>query len=178
MSNLGFIVGIIACAACILILTAVIIKIAHTDGQKPKYDERQMVARGKGYTYAFYTAVLVAIIPCFLPEEIKVFLGDMLYFTPLLAGILVHITYCVFNNAYLEMNTEPKRWISVFTCIGIANLLIAFANCRDGFIEDGVLKTGVLNLCMGIVFVIIMLEVLIKSRLDAKEVDDDEESEA
>ena len=76
------------------------------------------------------------------------------------------------------MNTEPKRWISVFTCIGIANLLIAFANCREGFVENGSLKTGVLNLSMGIIFVIIMLEVLIKSRLDAKEVDDDEESEA
>ena len=178
MSNLGFIVGIIACAACILILTDVIIRIAHTDGQKPKYDERQMVARGKGYTYAFYTAVLVALIPCFLPEEIKVFLGDMLYFMPLLAGILVHITYCVFNDAYLEMNTEPKRWISVFTCIGIANLLIAFANCREGFVENGSLKTGVLNLSMGIILVIIMLEVLIKSKLNAKEGDEDEEFEA
>ena len=178
MYNAGLIVGIITCFACVLIFAAVIIKMAHTDGAKPKYDERQQVARGKGYTYAFYTSAVVAIIPCFIPEGIKVFLGDMLYFIPLLAGMLVHITYCIFNDAYMEMNLDPKRFVCIFTCIGIANLLIAFANCKDGFIEDGSLKTGVINLSMGILFMIIMLEVFIKSRLDAKEAGDDEESEA
>ena len=178
MTKIGFIVGIIICLACVLIITSVIIKMSHTDGQRAKYDERQQVARGKGYTYAFYTAAITAIIPCFIPEGIKVFLGDILYFMPLLAGILVHVTYCIFNDAYMELNAEPKRWISMFICIGIANFLIAFASCKDGFVEKGSLKTGVINLSMGILFMIIMLEVFIKSRLDAKEAGDDEEFEA
>ena len=83
MKTLGFVIGFSLTIGIILIIIMATLKLSNTDGSsKTKYDERQQVARGKGYTYAFYTAAVFAIIPCFIPEEpaIATVVGGAKYF--------------------------------------------------------------------------------------------------
>ena len=166
-------------AAGSVIIAFVIIllmKAANPKGWREKYDERQMAARGRGYMYAFYAAVITAFIPCFFSEELSHFLGTLVYFIPLLSGFMVHITYCIWNDAYVDLSAEPKKWMFSLSAIGIGNILIAFGNLADGFVENGQLKTAVINLIVGIIGLLAVIQQFIKSRLDKREVDEDEES--
>jgi hypothetical protein len=49
----------------------------------------------------------------------------------------------------------------------------------DGrMIEEGVLQLNFLNLYLGILMIVIIVEIFIKNAIDGKEAEDDEESEA
>ena len=153
----------------------------HKDSKmKPKYDERQMLIRGRGYMIAFYTIIIVScFIPILATEEVKTFLGDLIYFIPLLIGIPVHITYCIWNNAYLELNLNYKRWIGYMFFVSAFNLMVGIWAILDGrFIKDGVLQPNAINLFLSILLIVVIIEILIKNAIDRKEADEDEESEA
>jgi hypothetical protein len=163
------------------VLFVVLGKSFHKDSKTlPKYDERQMAIRGRGYMIAFYTIIIVmALMAWIINDDIKTFLGDMLYFIPLCIGIPVHVMYCVWKNAYIELNLNYKLWIRYMIAIGIFNLGLGIWALADGrMIEEGVLQLNFLNLYLGILMIVIIVEIFIKNAIDGKEAEDDEESEA
>ena len=177
------IIWVIMILAVVAIMVGICIffyaKNIHNDGKKAKYDERQMVARGRGYKYAFYSTIIVGMLPIFLPDEIKFLLGNLMYCIPLLVGLAVHIFYCIWNDAYLELNLDSKRWMTSMSFISVANLLISLGSLQRGFLIDGVLNTALLNLAIGILGIVIIIEILMKKSIDKKkEADEDEEFEA
>ena len=164
-----------------VILTLVIGKSMHKDGNTlPKYDERQKLDRGRGYMIAFYSmAVLTCLIPVVLPEKTLHFLGDTVFMFPPFIGLMIHIGYCVWKDAYIELNLNESKWTIFILMIGCLNLLIAYSSYRSGrMVMDGVLQFHVANLIVGAMAILIVLEIAIRKLVVGKGGDDDEESEA
>ena len=164
-----------------IVLGLVFAKSFHKDSSAtPKFDERQMAVRGRGYMFAFYIIILVmCLMPVVMTDEIQTFLGDLIYFIPLCVGLPVHVMYCVWKNAYVELNLNVKSWVVLMIFIGIFNLILGVSRIIDGtIIEDGVLQANAINLYLGILVFVILIELLIKNAIDRKEADEDEESEA
>ena len=163
-----------------ILLSIIICKSVHNDGNAlPKYDERQRIIRGRGYMYAFYTTLIIyCVIPFVIKGDTKKFLGDMLFFGPALIGILIHISYCVWQNAYVELNTEFKRCVAVILSTSLFNLFIGLTSLTSGkMVENDKLQVTALSLAVGALGTIIVIEMFIKRMID-KRGDVDEESEA
>ncbi|SEF80414.1 hypothetical protein SAMN04487934_103214 [Eubacterium ruminantium] len=164
----------------IIFLSLIMMKSMHRDGNAlPKYDERQRIIRGRGYMFAFYTTLIIyCLIPFVLKEETRRFLGEMLFFGPALIGVLIHVSYCVWQNAYVELNIEFKRCISIILSTSFCNLLIGMTAFGDGrMVKDDTLQFPAISLAVGALGTIIVIEMLIKRKVD-KRGDVDEESEA
>ena len=163
-----------------VVLSLVLMKSIHGDGNAlPKYDERQKVVRGRGYMFAFYiTLIIYCAIPFTLQDDAKKYLGDMLFFGPALLGILIHVSYCIWQNAYVELNTEFKKCVSVITATSILNLWLGLLAIADGrMVKEGALQFPALSVMVGVVGMLIVIEMIVKRALD-KRGDADEESEA
>ena len=130
--------------------------------------------------FAFYTIIAtICLMPLILTDSMRAFLGDTIFLIPLFVGLPVHVMYCVWNNAYIELNLNAKTWIGYMIFVGAFNIGIGiWAVCDGRMIQDGVLQVNIANLYLGIMLVIIIIEILIKNAIDGKEEDDDEESEA
>ncbi|MBP3807734.1 MAG: hypothetical protein ILA13_04875 [Eubacterium sp.] len=169
-----FLVALIFCFLCVSLA-----RMFRSDGGKAKYDERQILARGKGYKYAFYAAVFVSFLPIVIPDNIVHFLGSAIYFVPLFVGIMVYISYCIWNDAYLEINLNKKSWIIFMVLIGLFNICLFLSHIKTGYVENGVINISVVNLMTGILCFIVLVELILKYAFDKRgEADDDEEFEA
>ena len=167
--NLGILVGIIVG----IILTFVILKAINKDGKsKTKYDERQQRARGEAYKYGFFTVLIAnALMMCFSVffDNFKV-LGDSMFFIPILAGVIVQVTYSIFNDAYVGLNTNMTRFAIFMFAISVLNFGLGIrAYVAKELLIDGVLQAPFLNVLCGALFVIIAVELLIKHIVDARE---------
>ncbi len=130
--------------------------------------------------FAFYIIIIsMCLMPVIITDEMKKFLGDMIYFIPLCVGLPVHVMYCIWKNAYVELNLNVKAWVRLMIFIGIFNLIVGGYKLFDGtLVENGVLQANAINLYLGILVFIILIEMLIKNAIDKKEDGEDEESEA
>lgn len=164
--SLGLIIGII--------LAIIIIKMFNKDGKAiTKYDERQKVVRGEAYKYGFFSILITCGILMVLntQEGILNVLGDTLFFIPIIIGVIVQVTYSIFKDGYVGLNTNMKRFIIFMTLIGLLNLGLGILWIVKGeILVNGVLQSGALNLMCAFMFAIIAIELIIKSIIDKKEV--------
>lgn len=144
-----------------LILVAVILKITKTDGSmKCKFDERQVIARGKGYKYGFFTCAVCNIIYAFgaallpkLPIDPSAFM-----ILTIAIGACVHISYCIWNDAYFSLNENRGRLMITFVLIAALNLYLGISSLLDGRgLKDGVLNLDSVNLFAGMIFIVAFL---------------------
>lgn len=163
-----------------VIITIVFGKSMHKDGNvKPRYDERQAAVRGRGYMFAFYSIIIAMCLIPMLPDTAIAFLGNTIYLIPIFIGMPIHVMYCVWNNAYMELNLNYKYWVGYMLFVGAFNIGLGIWAISSGrMIVDGVLQVNIANLYLGILLFIIVIEILIKNAIDGREEDDDEESEA
>ena len=178
--KMRFGVAILIIVFFVVFLSLIMLKSVHKDGNAlPKYDERQRVIRGRGYMFAFYTTLIIyCLIPFVLKGESKKFLNDMLFFGPALIGILIHVSYCIWQNAYVELNIEFKRCVAVILSTSLLNLMMGLMAIGDGrIVKDDKLQVPALSLAVGALGTIIVIEMLVKRAID-KRGDVDEESEA
>ena len=177
--DIVFLVSMFITIVIICVLIVLLNKKFHVDGKKAKYDERQVLARGRGYKVAFYTTVITSMIPAVLSDNIIRFLGPSMYFIPLSVGLMVYISYCIWNDAYLELNLNKKSWIIYMVMIGLFNIFLFLLHIKEGYVKDGVISISAVNLLMGIMCIVILIQIFIKDIVDKKrEADDDEEFEA
>ena len=138
---------------------------------KTKYDERQRIARGKSFTYGFYAMMIANLLFMFAHLfGLADFLGSYGYFTAIIIGILVEMTYAIFKDAYMGLNTNPRKYMIFMACISGINIIstvIGIANSE--MIQDGVLQTPYLNLLCSILFTVLVADLGIKHLLDKKE---------
>ncbi len=166
--SLGFIIGIIVG----IILVIVLLKAINRDGKmKTKYDERQLRVRGEAYKFGFFAAVFANALLLVLSTTdygVRIF-GYTVFFIPILVGIIVQISYCIFKDGYVGLNTNMPRFMISMAFISAFNFFIAImAMVRGGFIEDGVLQAPFLNLLCGILFIVLAAEIGIKMIMDQK----------
>ena len=92
---------------------------------------------------------------------------------------MVYISYCIWNDAYLEINLNIKSWIMYIVLIGLFNICLFLSHIKTGYVENGVINISVVNLMMGILCFIVLVELIFKYAFDKRrEADDDEELEA
>ena len=162
---IGLFVGLIICV--------VIFKYWNKDGKiKTQYDEMQELVRGRAYKYAFWTLVAYEAIMCILSGFSFNLHADMfiMHFSGIIIAALVHASYSVWNDAYMGLNTNAKRFTVCMILIGLVNLLSGIAAIAGGsLVIDGVLQAPFTNLLCAFVFIVIGVEIAVKDRIDKRD---------
>lgn len=160
---LGLIVGLIICIP--------VIKYMNKDKKlKTEYDERQEVARGRAYRYAFWSMcgalAFVMVLELF---DITVATSFAKYFFVMFVGLIVQVAVSIWNNAYYGINTNKKRCMIVCIFAGACNLFAFVGNIMSGqFIVDGVIQDSGANLLCFILLIFAGVELFIKDRIETK----------
>ena len=162
---IGIVVGII--------LVLIILMFVNKDGRlKTKYDERQLLVRGKAYKYGFFACLISnAVFMFFMTGDFgfEVF-GYSIFFFPILIGVTVQVTYCIFKDGYVGLNTNMTRFIIIIAVIGVLNFALFFRSLFAGdLIINGRMQGPFLNLLCGLLLIIVAVELFIKKLLDARE---------
>ncbi|MCR4604521.1 MAG: hypothetical protein K5639_00805 [Eubacterium sp.] len=156
-----------------LLIAAVIMKVANKDGKmKTEYDERQKIVRGKSYMLSFYGVVITNAIFMMLQlsdVDLSV-LGMEVFFIPIFVGILIHVSYSIFNDGYFGMNNNTSKYMIFMAFIAVINIACGIMPWADeGLIQDGKIYPNFANLLMGILFLVIAIEMIIKKAMDKGE---------
>ena len=175
--NIGKAVGLATGIIFGLIICFIVFKYMNKDKKfLTKYDERQQVARGKAYMYGFW-AVMIATACVIIAETAGILPVAALTrnFLIIFVGIIVQVSYSIFNDAYYGINTNKKRFMIVCIIAGLCNLLGVIGSIKGGnFIEDGVVTDAGTNLLCVILMFTIAVELFIKGRIDSKMVTEEE----
>ena len=158
---MGKVVGLAIGFALVFILIRLVLKKGDT---KPKYDERQQISRGKGYMYGFFSLLIgLALMICFSEELQKYIEIGLLCFIIMCFAICVFAGYCVFHEAYIAVNEQPKKVIVLFLLMAVANIAGGVMQIARGHaIENGRLSINSINLFCGILMLVVAIEVVIK----------------
>ena len=163
----------------IIILTAtitaaalfiIIMKLINKDGRyQTKYDERQLIARGRAYMYGFAGMMLANVVMMILTSQTSFerLFSSIGYFIPIFVGIIVQISFSIFSDSYIGLNTNMKKYVLFMLIVSLINIAIPLF--FNELIVDGVLQTSFINLCCGFLFLIVAVELLIKKMIDARE---------
>ena len=167
-----YIAGVVCRILFGLVLVAVVLKVTKTDGRmKCEYDERQMVARGRGYKYGFFTFIVCALLYGFCAGNgawLPLDPGASMFLLCVVA-ITVHVSYCIWNDAYFALNENRGSVLIAFLVIGAANLLIGVTNVVQGnAVRAGQLTMRGANLFCGVLF-LLFFGVLLAKHLTGEE---------
>ena len=173
MKSAGFAVGLLVA----LLFGVVLLKMMNKDNRAAtKYDEMQEIIRGRAYKYAFWAVVvceaLLIVADTVFAAQIPLS-ADILHFLVIIIGVMVQVTYCIWHDAYIGLNTNTTRFIICMLLIGGVNLFLAVMAYADGrMIRDGVFQATFLNGICGLLCLVVMAEVIIKNALSGKEKED------
>lgn len=163
--RMGVIIGLLISIVFFGVLIFVFLKTTKTDGSmKCKYDERQQLVRGRGFKYAFFTMVIYNFILGFL-AFMEIQYGDMgtEMINGILAGCVVYVVYCVWNDGYFSMNENMPRILVVLGLIGLMNIILGILSILQGKImENGILTIRSTNLSCGLMILVLFIVVAIK----------------
>lgn len=164
--NPAYGIGIICGLVIGVIASIFILKATKTDGKiKCKYDERQLLARGKAYAISFWTLVGCCCVYGTYSNFTEKLVVDP--FCGLAISVCfaaaVQISYCIWHDAYLSLNEDKKKVVIAFIALGAINILFGIINLIEGeWIENGMLSARCLNMVVGIFFVWIGIVYFIK----------------
>lgn len=162
---LGLLFGIVLCIVLLIITTK-------NGTLKRDYDERQQMVRGKGARYGFFTVMGcngLFILWDIGVKDIAMELSVAMIIS-VLVGIIVYVSYCIWNEGYFSMNEKPKSLVWVFIVLAFVNLGIFFQACKAGeAIKNGVLTFRTMNLFCAIMMVIVLIVLLCKMISKKKE---------
>lgn len=164
---LGVLVGVLVG----LLLVVVFMKAINRDGKiKTEYDERQKEARGKGYMYGFWAIIIAnALLFTFSNSFDMTVLGTTVYFIPILVGVIVQVTYCIFKDAYIGLNNNMTRFVIIMSIVTVFNLFVGVKAYLDGeLIKQGTVSSAFVNVLCGGIFLILTIELGIKKILDSR----------
>ena len=155
-----------------LVLCVILFKYWNKDGKiKTKYDEMQERVRGRAYMYSFWTLAAYEAVMCVASGII----GDMhmeqfvIHFTGILISAMVHAVYAVWNDAYIGLNTNSRRFMICMFVVGLINLFSGIMAIVSGnLVVDGVLMAPFANLLCAFMFIVIGAEIAIKDRIENK----------
>lgn len=139
---------------------------------KCKFDERQELARGRGFKYAFFF-MLICNLALFMLEGMEMISGWLVanqVAVVSILGIVVYACYCIWNDAYFALNENRTFLLVVFAIAGVVNLILGIGGIVASTSTDNSAHrveqpfTG-LNLLCGIMLMILMGTMLLKKVL-------------
>lgn len=202
--NIEYILGVIVGILFAILLIAVIGWFAKKVGgkldlsfrnNKKNFDERQQLIRGKAYKYGFFTLILFLIIKFALEKVLDTMLFSSFAgnWIGICLSIAVFAIVCVWNDAYISLNENMKGVIILFIGVALLNIGSSFLNLYNGhvsFLETmqvvkngeifdySVISVECVNLTCGILFLVICIAIALKSIVDRKEEDfEDDDAE-
>jgi hypothetical protein len=162
--------SIIAMLVSLMIVVGIIL--SNQKKNRKEYDERQELVRGRGFKYGFYTLMLYCVF--YMMADIVEFKIIMDTFAVMTLGIcislLVHTSYCIWNDGFVALNDEGARGIKSTLLVGVLNFSLGIFNIIDGGVVcDGVITYRCSNLEVGILFLLVVAVMLLKRNRDRKE---------
>lgn len=144
-----------------------------SEGNMPKFDERQLVARGQCYRVAFFSLLIYMTMYALListSKELNQFLGAVGIIIGIFLSAALFAILCILKGAYEGLNEKRKNWKIMFLVIGVFNFVVAIFHFREsGMIEDGTLSTAWINFGCGTLMILLLVVQFIKERMDARE---------
>lgn len=155
-----------------LIFLLIIIRFVNRDKKmSTEYDEMQKQIRGIGYKYAFYAMILFEGLMVVLSMGMEIPAESyVVHFFAIFLGVTVQACYCIWNDAYVGLNTNLGRYVIIMAAAAVFNLSISFMAWREGrLFTDGKFQTQTINLLCGLMFVVIGCVGLVKMIVSREE---------
>ncbi len=166
--TLGVIAGMLFAMIFAVIVTAVHKK---RNKQKPYYDERQQIARGKAYEIGFFTLMFYFIVYGFVDTLGVVWCENFVgIFIGILIAIAVFVVTAIRKDAYIRINENIKSFLILGAVIVVIEAVCTVMNFIDGtFLENGKLSTSSIAMFVGILWLVILIALLVHNRKLKKE---------
>lgn len=128
--------------------------------KKDSYDERQLLARGKAYKYAFYTLVIYMAVVSLISEfyGVTLFMSFCGIWIGVCLSVAVFAVICILKDAYMTLYENAKGVIMLFSMIALMNIGVAVRIICEGrpMLVDGRFSVDCVNLVVGIMFCVIL----------------------
>ncbi len=178
-SGMGLWILVIALGAAGLGLVLVFWFLSKGRFDRSKYDERQLIEKGKAATYAFYTMMVCTVI-MFLLDAAGILSKDMttpFYMGALVLGITVNAVYCIWHECYFALNHNRPRYMIIMAVICLMNLgaavfdisLAAKAPGVGAAYQARLIRIGVCGFELAAAFMVLALTIFLKHRAEHKE---------
>lgn len=135
------------------------------------YDERQILARGKGFQYGFFTLMFYDLI--FNAAYINGtkwcdnLTGNLI---GVVLSLCVFAIYCIWNDAYLSLNEKPKLIYLGLGSLTLSNFLIGILALKHGkLIQNGQIHFQVVNLMLALTLLLILIIFSVKNHISRKQ---------
>lgn len=147
--------------------------------QKNSFDERQLLARGQAYKYAFFTMIIYVSAVGLIRElfDVTIFMSFAGMWIGVCLSITVFAVVCILKDAYMSLYENARGVIMMFTAVGLLNVLVGirvFVD-KEPLIEDGALATDLINLITGILFLVILVVFVARVIYNNRQLMEDEE---
>lgn len=144
----------------------VAVKLRHPNASK--YDERQLISRGKAFQAGFFT-LLIAGVTCNLWDIASPLPGESFLWNigVLLLGVAVFAVTAIHYDAYLGLFDNPKWFLFGGFCFIFAMSLSAVSNLHSD--RPFQKNLGILDLEVGLVWAVIVIALLLHRRNAQKE---------
>ena len=170
--NIGMSAGMAVGILFGLVLAILLVRMANSNKKfKTEYDERQLLARGNAYRYAFYTVVIYeAALAVLAVGEIPLPIsGYLLHFAGILLGCLVLSGYSIWKDAWWGINNNRKRYAIVFIVCALLNIIPVIGALKNGsMVQEGQLTSPFLNVMVCFMLLVVGIELLVKNMLDKR----------
>ena len=138
------------------------------------YDERQLIARGQGFQYAYMTLIALLMLYAGFEEQTERFVSPgVIPIAILLLSGLVLFGYCLFHDAYWSFRGEKKEKRVLIFWLVMA--LLSLLQSRNQILAGGLRTNGrysapaLLPLLLGIFFLGMLLLQCIKYVMNRRE---------
>ncbi len=158
MYNIELMSGAFAGGLIGLILLLIVVRFVNRDKKmSTEYDEMQKQIRGIGYKYAFYTVLIFEALMVVLTMGMEIPAESyVVHFFAIFLGVTVQACYCIWNDAYVGLNTNLRRYVIIMAAAAVFNLSISFMSWREGrLFADGKFQSQTINLLCGLMFAVI-----------------------
>ena len=171
---IGFVVGVLIAFIVLRVLFYFVEKTKKKAG-RCEYDERQELMRGRGFKYGFFTLMIYCMLYGMLEGVLD---GNMIFYenegTGYVVGVIIALmvfaVYCIWNEAYMANNETPATVYLLLGGVGLLNLIVGVANTLHGeLLIDGKLTFRVINLLMGIAFLVLAGTFAVRNRIDSRQ---------
>lgn len=146
-----------------VILVALIILKTRGDNSAGRYDERQVIARGRAFKYAFFAALIYYLIYCC----ILIYIDDK-WLQMICTGLGLFVSVTVFavnaiwNDAYVSFREKSGSYLTIFLVLLAVNLIPVI--CKLFTREP--MEITMMNLFGALMAAVILMTMALKRRRD------------
>lgn len=170
--NISYFYGVVVGILIVVVIALVLRKYMDKGKGKPQYDERQLLARGRAFMWAFWSLLgyvvllgIASMVVRAVQENISAFLMIGVCLSCGVFGI-----YSVWNDAYVQVGRNPRRYMILTAVIGAMNIVAAFMMTVGHISHGEVFPVSVIvNLMLGVLMLAMSLTLFLKYRAECRD---------